>query len=42
MDINEICMTNVEVLEQRYPDVQVEHFGLRSNSGERGRYLGGD
>ncbi|MBD2135200.1 hydantoinase B/oxoprolinase family protein [Sphaerospermopsis sp. FACHB-1094] len=34
-------LTDPEVLETRYP-VQVESFGLRSHSGGKGKYCGGD
>jgi 5-oxoprolinase (ATP-hydrolysing) len=35
-------ITDVEVLEQRYPEVRVERFSYRRGSGGKGKYLGGD
>ena len=34
--------TDPEVLEHRFPEIRLEHFGLRKNSGGDGRYKGGN
>ncbi len=35
-------LTDPEVLEQRFPQVQVTHFGIRKGSGGPGKWMGGD
>ena len=35
-------LTDVEVLEHRFPEVRVERFSIRKNSGGAGRWAGGD
>ena len=34
--------TDPEVLEHRFPEIRLEHFGLRKNSGGDGQYKGGN
>lgn len=35
-------LTDPEVLEQRFPQVRVTHFGIRKGSGGPGKWMGGD
>ncbi len=35
-------ITDPEVMEHRYPEIQVEQFAVRENSGGRGHYCGGN
>jgi 5-oxoprolinase (ATP-hydrolysing) len=35
-------ITDPEVLEQRFPDIRIEKFAIRKNSGGDGKWIGGD